>query len=1727
MVRFYVEHNETYKNDQEMSEILEYIDAMKDSTVVEAVYEHEQEESMDCADEGAEDAGASEDVGNEGIGDVRTYHPDSNGVVWHTFCEGGSTSVANLTEKETSPKWILRRGGFCTEKDLTHYEEAFISVFPYGVGGPNAPRPVRLSFLSYVQRLLFLSTRPLARDETLLPYLYSQYCTRKAFTNTYLRATLRCDERSFAECVGDVSADVVKEAARVYAERVDNIRLHRRPVPVGGESEGVGRLFRSLERSMAVMPHTSGHSKYLRSEALSMCMYMGTPTLWVTFSPRDDCCVELLELANMVACEWVPEKSVRLAIARRDAGACALNMYEYVHHFMRYVLRYDLANGLPMEVPGIAGHVKAVRGPIEEQGRLTLHAHFLVWTWGGGDFSCRLRNEEYLQNIAGWTGMAIGCDVEKWLPLEEGAILTSCSVCGGELQGTSNFRLARRVHDEPYRSTKDELRFPKTLVCNCGLKFCPTRLIDQAFAAAWYRLVPIVNTSVMKMRVGCELWSRVEYLTSNNRRAPHRDGILLDLLVYRRFTKPVSIVRREDDSDELLFLRLLLGIIAIQSTYHPCNHHNQCLKSVKAKTRRICRHTYPKSPSASFSVEAVTPDEDMYCEQQDRVSEDDDADVSTSMACVACNQSHPTIVGYRLERPAHSMYLVDSLPVLTQTYRCNNNLQLVLNSGITYYLAPYSSKAINQESGKMWEAMSSYADRLLAKLAYEDEVGATQSKFRLGLRWMLGYQSLVSNHTIGIPMAAWILLNRGIQITSHQSIPVYLRKYWDILDKGEYPLQLRGSSTSSVKWGPELSYLFRPICELFNGMALWLFSALFEVVKNCNDKRGKEPDADFTLSPTLIRKLLFFPLKFVRPDLADMRWRVDLEERNSFVKLRKKAMIPVIYTMNGTTNLHAVEYHANTEAAEKALQDYGLTCLLLSLPFRKKADLLDLDGERNYYAVYVKKRDEGRTCTYVEEMLIHPYQLQKQELRISKLHSAQCTPIELDGVDQFPLVRRPAAECEDSLSDIVDDIDYTPTSILFDELPDIHAMPMDDDMDTVLASLALYWGNVQSSDGNNSEILHSSGEDVVDVPSPKIADFPKTQIPNVIVRDLVNAFGDGDNVGAVDAPQAHLPYRPSIRTAARLRGLSYEQSGAFELMATALLSSVPAMFQGSVRIRTELEHRLSSILPADTINSSQLTMILTGGPGCGKSRVVQALKSFAHAWGLEENIAILGSTGIAAMLNGGYTYHSRLGLPIHGGEPRTSRQLRDVWAPVVLLVVDEYSMMCASDLYNIDVQLRQLKDFRDRPFGGVHIVLVGDICQLPPVKGVKLACRLNPPQSTKASAGLRLFNLFTTVISLRQNRRSITCPYLPKLLNSIRRGHVTSEDLQRINRRSGIAISQATNKETVVITPRQNDRDAVNNRVINDIHSRRITEIEPSSWRQGGMLGVVADLSVDGLALTDAKAFQFSRAVRPSWVNGRMSPFLLVVIGMRYICYESVRSAAGVCNGMPLTIQGITFVDDGESNISFDPHLRLHVIPVKFVESLTACLASPFDKTRFHQHLPTGTTVIPQTRQATTLYTSSAGLSNRPVAGSESIKVVCKQFPILPAAAITGHKCQGQTLRGNVYLYKTAQMFGDRAAWLYVALSRATSIANVYLDNPIPLEWLRPAVWRQHELARIDTKDLKTRARLKLFPFVSTEEEIRSITNRYQATRIIHEEEEKRKERKRVGRTMERYKSAQ
>ena len=157
-------------------------------------------------------------------------------------------------------------------------------------------------------------------------------------------------------------------------------------------------------------------------------------------------------------------------------------------------------------------------------------------------------------------------------------------------------------------------------------------------------------------------------------------------------------------------------------------------------------------------------------------------------------------------------------------------------------------------------------------------------------------------------------------------------------------------------------------------------------------------------------------------------------------------------------------------------------------------------------------------------------------------------------------------------------------------------------------------------------------------------------------------------------------------------------------------------------ILVNIVNKMAEMNPAmqlayDYLESTNTVVFLTGKAGTGKTTFLQNLRHVS-----QKKLAVVAPTGVAAINAGGMTIHSFFQLsfapviPSGTGRPEIhySEEKKNLLAHLELLVIDEVSMVRPDVLDQIDLILRNVKGSR-HPFGGVQLLLIGDLSQLSPI----------------------------------------------------------------------------------------------------------------------------------------------------------------------------------------------------------------------------------------------------------------------------------------------------------------------------------------------------------------------------------------------------------------------------
>ncbi len=220
----------------------------------------------------------------------------------------------------------------------------------------------------------------------------------------------------------------------------------------------------------------------------------------------------------------------------------------------------------------------------------------------------------------------------------------------------------------------------------------------------------------------------------------------------------------------------------------------------------------------------------------------------------------------------------------------------------------------------------------------------------------------------------------------------------------------------------------------------------------------------------------------------------------------------------------------------------------------------------------------------------------------------------------------------------------------------------------------------------------------------------------------------------------------------------------------------------------------------DFVADGEGHLFVTGRAGTGKSTLLRAIKD-----AVADAAVIVAPTGLAAINVGGQTIHSFFGFPprlLQQDDIKRSRNGR-VMRKLKYLIVDEVSMVRSDLMWAIDHALRVNRGRPREPFGGVRLLLFGDLHQLPPViQEQEVANHLYDAHGGPYfySVGSLRDGPGTTLIELDQVFRQ-TDDELIAVLNKIREGTLTRDDLTSLNNRVSPIRTLAEGEPFVILTP--------------------------------------------------------------------------------------------------------------------------------------------------------------------------------------------------------------------------------------------------------------------------------------------------------------------------------------
>ncbi len=253
-------------------------------------------------------------------------------------------------------------------------------------------------------------------------------------------------------------------------------------------------------------------------------------------------------------------------------------------------------------------------------------------------------------------------------------------------------------------------------------------------------------------------------------------------------------------------------------------------------------------------------------------------------------------------------------------------------------------------------------------------------------------------------------------------------------------------------------------------------------------------------------------------------------------------------------------------------------------------------------------------------------------------------------------------------------------------------------------------------------------------------------------------------------------------------------------------------------LNIELNEQFTKAL--DIMENSNKSIFITGKAGTGKSTLLEYFRQHTN-----KKIVVLAPTGVAALNVGGQTIHSFFGFKpdITKDKVRKLRKSkRRIIEELEAVIIDEISMVRADLLDCIDISLRLNRNKKDEPFGGVQMIFIGDLYQLPPVVTYKEKDIFN-----KYYAGAYFFNanVFRDIqiefVELEKIYRQKDERFI-EILNAIRNNTLTDTHIEILNKCVGKVLS-GSRIPVITLTTTNKKAEDINRRHLESLHSKIYT----------------------------------------------------------------------------------------------------------------------------------------------------------------------------------------------------------------------------------------------------------------------------------------------------------------
>jgi hypothetical protein len=291
----------------------------------------------------------------------------------------------------TTPTLLFHPGNYECDRDIP-IENMFPLVFPYGIGGfeMKKGRRNKLSIESLIDHYFHLSLPQFHRPDFIL-VLFSMLMRRRAFSS----GVIKCKTKERGETLGTLFSKLTPDAVALAANRAN----------VNMRTPGLaGRFLSSVTTSCRPLGHSNEAAVFARKQYMAYCDMLGIPGVFFSVTPDDSMSFRIKVFVSsgkevkLPSLDWSDEECIldlrlREKIRMSYPGVCSLEFQSVMDFVWKHIIGWD--RNEQKATMGIFGIPIAACEADEEQGRKTLHSHWLIWL----QYFNSIRHMCYNQNL--------------------------------------------------------------------------------------------------------------------------------------------------------------------------------------------------------------------------------------------------------------------------------------------------------------------------------------------------------------------------------------------------------------------------------------------------------------------------------------------------------------------------------------------------------------------------------------------------------------------------------------------------------------------------------------------------------------------------------------------------------------------------------------------------------------------------------------------------------------------------------------------------------------------------------------------------------------------------------------------------------------------------------------------------------------------------------------------------------------------------------------------------------------------------------------------------------------------------------------------------------------------------------------------------------------------------------------------------------------------------------